>query len=166
MYGIGQGQQLAGREWATGASENPVEQPSQADTNDDLGLEPATYEDGREQLRNSNLHGLTRIQSGVDVERAERDFAELSRELSGISLQARHLSKQISRHSKIGARLDDVEKLSSPTDSDLEPWDLESTLHGSRAAEVQAGIKPKCIGKQTAVLKFAKVSLTLIVFIS
>ncbi|KAL1979618.1 hypothetical protein VTN96DRAFT_5440 [Rasamsonia emersonii] len=91
-------------------------------------------------------NGLTRTQSGVDVEQAEKDFAELNRELSGISQQARRLSKQLSKQSRTAAKLDDVEKLGSSTDSDDESWDLESALRGSRAAEVQAGIKPKRIG--------------------
>lgn len=93
---------------------------------------------------------LTRTQSGVNVEQAEKDFAELNRELSGISLQARRLSKQLSKQSKSA----DVEKLGSSSDSDEEPWDLESALRGSRAAEVQAGIKPKRIGKQSALFRW------------
>lgn len=98
-------------------------------------------------------NGLTRTQSGVDVEQAEKDFAELNRELSGISQQARRLSKQLSKQSRTAAKLDDVEKLGSSTDSDDESWDLESALRGSRAAEVQAGIKPKRIGKQSALFR-------------
>ena len=59
-----------------------------------------TYEEGREQVRTSNPTGLARIQSGVDVERAEKDFAELNQQFSNISQQTRRLSKQASRQSR------------------------------------------------------------------
>lgn len=105
-----------------------------------------TYEDGREQVRNSNPAGLTRIQSGVDVERAEKDFAELNRQFSNISQQTRRLSKQTSRQSK-RVSVHDVEKTGSSPASTTEQWNLESALHGSKAAEIEAGIKPKHIGR-------------------
>lgn len=103
------------------------------------------YEQGREDLRNSNPQGLTRTQSEVNVEKAVQDFADLNRQLSGISHQTRRLSKQISRASKGGISTQDVEKTGSSTDSE-EPWDLETALHGSRVAENDAGIRPKRIG--------------------
>lgn len=101
-----------------------------------------SYEDGREQVRSSNPGGLARIQSGVDVERAEKEFAELNRQFSHISKHARRKSKQGSQYSN----QEDLEKSGSPSDSVDEPWNLESTLHGSKAAEAEAGIKSKHIG--------------------
>lgn len=101
------------------------------------------YEKNREQLRNANSQGLTRPVSGVDVQKAEEDFAELSKQFSAISHDAKRASRQISRGAideKAGA---DVES-SSVED---EQWDLETTLRGNRAAEVEAGIKPKRIGE-------------------
>lgn len=102
------------------------------------------YERGREDIRNANPQGLSRTQSGVDVEKAEQDFAELNRQLSGISHQARSLSRQVSRASKGRVTTEDVEKTGSSTESE-EPWDLQTALHGSRAAENDAGIRPKRI---------------------
>lgn len=104
-----------------------------------------TYEQNREQLRISNPQGVTSHQSGVDVEKAEHEFAELNRQFSSISHQARRLSKQASRTSKAPV-ISDIEKSGSSADSD-EPWDLETALRGNRAAEAEAGIKDKHIGK-------------------
>jgi hypothetical protein len=84
-------------------------------------------------------------QSGVDVEKAQYEFSELNRQFSSISHQARRLSKQASRASKPTTTAEDVEKAGSSADSD-EPWDLETTLRGKRAAEEEAGIKDKHIG--------------------
>jgi ATP-binding cassette, subfamily G (WHITE), member 2, SNQ2 len=97
-----------------------------------------TYEDVREQVRTSNPNGLSRIESGVDVERAERDFEELSRHFSNASQQAKRLSGQGSAH--------DIEKVESSPGPNDEPWDLENALHGSKEADDEAGIKPKHIG--------------------
>ncbi|GAD91973.1 hypothetical protein CIMG_06623 [Paecilomyces variotii No. 5] len=104
-----------------------------------------SYERGRENVRNANTQGLSRTQSGVDVGKAEHDFAELNRQLSGISHNARSLSRQVSRASKGGVTAEDVEKTASSIESE-EPWDLQTALHGSRAAENDAGIRPKRIG--------------------
>ncbi|PGH12949.1 hypothetical protein AJ79_03922 [Helicocarpus griseus UAMH5409] len=95
------------------------------------------YEKGRENARNANPQGLTRPESGVDVQRAEDDFARLSKQFS----HASHQSKRYSRVEEKEAR-DDVESASA---SD-EPWDLETALRGNQAAEVEAGVRPKRIG--------------------
>ncbi|OAP64690.1 hypothetical protein AYL99_00662 [Fonsecaea erecta] len=90
----------------------------------------------------TDSYGLQRTVSGVNVEQAEKDFAELSRELSAIS-------RRISRtHSKASnARTRDVEKAISSSDENSEDtFDLESTLRGAREADNAAGIKPKYIG--------------------
>ncbi|KAJ5716515.1 hypothetical protein N7493_008426 [Penicillium malachiteum] len=101
------------------------------------------YEELREEIRIANPQGVTSVQNGVDVEQAEQDFSDLNRQFSHISHQARQVSKQASRVSKT-ATFEDVEKAGS-SDSD-EPWDLETTLRGNRAAEEEAGIKDKHVG--------------------
>lgn len=106
----------------------------------------SSYEQQREELRMSNPHGFTSTRSGVDVEKAEEDFSELNRQFSSISQQARRLSRQASRASKPTATTEDVEKTASSAESD-DSWDLESALRGNRAAEEEAGIKDKHIGK-------------------
>ncbi|KAL1957037.1 hypothetical protein VTO42DRAFT_6414 [Malbranchea cinnamomea] len=100
------------------------------------------YEKNREQLRNAHPRGLTRPVSGVDVQQAEEDFAELSKQLSVISQEAKRASRQISRGANGEKSIADVETSSTED----EPWDLEATLRGNRAAEFEAGIKPKRIG--------------------
>lgn len=104
-----------------------------------------TYEQNREQVRTSNPQGVTSHQSGVDVEKAENDFAELNRQFSNISHQARRLSQHVSKASKAPA-ISDIEKSGSSNDPD-EAWDLETALRGNRAAEAEAGIRDKHIGK-------------------
>ena len=101
------------------------------------------YEKSREQLRHANSQGLTRPVSGVDVQKAEADFAELSKQLSAISHDAKRASRQVSRGEADEKNTTDVE---NSTVED-EQWDLEATLRGNRAAEVEAGIKPKRIGE-------------------
>lgn len=113
---------------------------SEADT-----LNSDNYESRREKTRISNPQGMTSPHPGVNVEKAEQDFSELSRQFSNISHHARRLSKQISSVSKTAAAAEDVEKSGSSADSE-ERWDLESALRGNRAAEEEAGIRDKHIG--------------------
>ena len=81
---------------------------------------------------------------GVNVERAEAEFAELCKELSHASHASQKLAKIQSWQSKGGATAD-VEK-ADECDSSIEPFDLESTLRGTKAEEEAAGIKAKRIG--------------------
>jgi hypothetical protein len=101
------------------------------------------YEKSREHLRTSHSQGLTRPLSGVDVQQAEEDFAELNKELSRLSIIA---SRASGIPSNVGYEqyAADVEN----STGEEEPWDLETTLHGNRAAEDEAGIKPKRIGRR------------------
>ncbi|KAK4939048.1 ATP-binding cassette transporter snq2 [Elasticomyces elasticus] len=95
-----------------------------------------------ERSRTADSYGMQRTTSGVDVERAEKDFAELSREFSSIS---RRMSRTQSRAS--AAKVKDVEKAVSASDYTLEEgFDLEATLRGNREADHAAGIKAKYIG--------------------
>ncbi|KAK5162685.1 hypothetical protein LTR04_003110 [Oleoguttula sp. CCFEE 6159] len=90
---------------------------------------------------------LIRTQSGgVDVARAQSDFAKLSRELTGLSQHSRRLSRSQSRKSiPKHAGTQDVENAASSDDSE-EPFDLESALRGNKGLEEEAGIKSKRIG--------------------
>lgn len=84
----------------------------------------------------------------VNVHRAERDFAELSKELSRTSNISRRLSRVQSNKSGKGKVVTDVEKggvAGSDASSD-EAFDLEATLRGSKDDEEAAGIKSKRIG--------------------
>jgi len=84
---------------------------------------------------------------GVDVSRAEADFAELSKELSRSSNISRRLSRVQSRQSHKNKAGTDVEKGVDLSDaSSDEPFDLEATLRGNRHEEEAAGIKSKRIG--------------------
>lgn len=110
-------------------------------------LSPESFQRRFSSDRRSNYerqNSLIRTHSGVDVEQAERDFAELSKELSQ---EHRRASRTASRAS--GAKgATDIEKAitnSSATTRDPE-WSLEDVLRGNREAELDAGIKPKHIG--------------------
>jgi hypothetical protein len=100
----------------------------------------------KESLQDFDCNGLVRTQSAcVDVERAEQEFAQLNRQFSAYSERSRRLSTQQTRkHSKV--KVGDVEKAVSSDDSSEEPWDLETTLRGAKAADREAGIKTKRIG--------------------
>ncbi|KAL6706222.1 ATP-binding cassette transporter snq2 [Coniothyrium glycines] len=100
--------------------------------------------------RNSEKHqetGFSDARGGVNVRRAEAEFAELSKELSRASNQQRRLSRVQSRQSRKDQAVPDVEKAGvAGSDSSDEPFDLEATLRGGRDEEEAAGIKSKRIG--------------------
>ncbi|KAF2702840.1 hypothetical protein K504DRAFT_190754 [Pleomassaria siparia CBS 279.74] len=90
----------------------------------------------------------TTIGGGVNISRAEAEFAELSKELSRSSNIERKLSRTQSRQSRKAHTIADIEKganAQSDASSD-EPFDLESVLRGNRDEEEAAGIKSKHIG--------------------
>ncbi|KAK0628734.1 ABC-2 type transporter-domain-containing protein [Bombardia bombarda] len=97
-------------------------------------------EELREEARRNNPNGLTRAETGVSVERAEADFAQLRRELSHASRISRTQSHAKSADAEKGQSLSDT------TSSDPEQFDLESALRGDLDAEREAGIRPKHIG--------------------
>lgn len=110
-------------------------------------------EERREYARSENAQGLSQTQSGVDVQRAEAEFAQLSREFSGLSQHSRRISRQVSRvqsRRSIPKEVD-VEKTASLDGSEAEPWDLAEVLRGSRAADYEAGIKSKRIGNDLCI---------------
>ncbi|OJD19208.1 hypothetical protein AJ78_00821 [Emergomyces pasteurianus Ep9510] len=95
------------------------------------------YDKRLENLTKSNTQRLPRPQSGVDVHQAEEDFAQLSKELSGVSRNSRQHSILEGKEAR-----NDVENVAAPDGR----WDLEAALRGNQAAEVEAGIRPKHIG--------------------
>ncbi|KAK0832910.1 ATP-binding cassette transporter snq2 [Friedmanniomyces endolithicus] len=81
---------------------------------------------------------------GVNVVGAEKEFAELQRELSHVS---RKLSRQQSRRSERHNAPSDLEKAASAEGSEEdEPFNLEETLRGNKLLEEESGIKGKQIG--------------------
>ncbi|KAI1763372.1 ABC-2 type transporter-domain-containing protein [Hypoxylon sp. FL1150] len=98
-------------------------------------------EEQREIARQNNPNGFSRIHTGVSVEQAEADFAELQREMSGLSKASRTRSR------KGGDVEKGVQSIESPeSDGSIDIFDLETTLRGGLDAEREAGIKPKHIG--------------------
>lgn len=142
---------------ASHAHEQPVArtyEPIHADGNhvqrDNDSVRTASIDNGT--ARNSNdfneKTGFTSVQGGVDIQRAEAEFAELSKELSRASHVSRRLSRVQSRQSRKDQAITDVEKgaIDGSEASSDEPFDLEKTLRGSRDEEEAAGIKSKRIG--------------------
>ncbi|GAB7347060.1 hypothetical protein MBLNU459_g3198t2 [Dothideomycetes sp. NU459] len=84
--------------------------------------------------------------SGVNVEQAQAEFAELNRQLTGMSQASRRLSRTQSRRSVKNATVQDLEKAETSETSDDEQFDLESYLRGNKRLEEEAGIKNKHIG--------------------
>ncbi len=108
-----------------------------------------------EAIRAVTSHPLERTESGVDIEKAQKEFADLGRELSQHS---RRMSRQNSRASarRPKSKGADVEKAISPSESSFdEHWDLEETLRGNRTADQEAGIKSKRIGMWQAIPNLA-----------
>ena len=105
-------------------------------------------------LRTASLHPSTSTlppENRVSVARAEAEFAELSRQLSGISEKSKAISRRPSRGSILtrgsGIHEKDIEKeLSNSTESEVDSWDLEQTLRGTKIEDAAAGIKSKRIG--------------------
>ena len=125
------------------------EPPSEPSDQGNLALESRYGEPKEprlEALRSVTSHPLERTESGVDIEKAQKEFADLGRELSQHS---RRMSRQNSRASarRPRSKAGDVEKAISPSESSYdESWDLEETLRGNRNADQEAGIKSKRIG--------------------
>ncbi|KAF7189916.1 ABC multidrug transporter atrF [Pseudocercospora fuligena] len=95
----------------------------------------------------SSRSSTERSAHGVNVAYAQREFATLQREISGISQAQRQLSRTQSRRSDKKNGVTDLEKAVSPTTSeDDEPFDLEDTLRGNKRLEEETGIKHKQIG--------------------
>lgn len=94
--------------------------------------------------RKSYDKGYSNVEGGVNIERAEAEFAELSKELSRTSQLSRRITRTQSRQK--GDAIPDVEKAPESEGSDDEPFDLEVVLRGNKSEEEAAGIKSKHIG--------------------
>ncbi|KAL2198045.1 ABC-2 type transporter-domain-containing protein [Corynascus similis CBS 632.67] len=95
-------------------------------------------EDLIEEARRSNPNGTTRA-TGVSVQQAEADFAELQRELS-------HMSRASQRHGHGDKEIGQLEVGSAESEDTFEQFDLEAVLRGDLDAEREAGIRSKHIG--------------------
>ncbi|MCJ1434291.1 hypothetical protein MMC27_003658 [Xylographa pallens] len=84
----------------------------------------------------------TRMETGVSVKQAEADFAELSRELSGISQNSPRLERSRSKRSANGKEMD-IEKVETRAS---QRFNLEETLRGNREMDMEVGIRTKRIG--------------------
>lgn len=106
-----------------------------------------SHEQGRNNSTYSRPAAPDRRETGVDVSAAQAEFAELGRQLTGLSQASRRLSRTQSRRSAKGG-LQDVEKaVSSEQGSEEgEPFDLETYMRGNKQMEDEAGIKAKQIG--------------------
>lgn len=103
----------------------------------------STPEDLREQAIKSAPHGFSNTNPGISVAGAEDQFAQLKRELTGISEKSR-----IEKASRSKVVLADIEKVASSigTEEQSEPFDLEATLRGNLEEERHSGIRSKRIG--------------------
>ncbi|KAJ2991707.1 hypothetical protein NUW58_g2420 [Xylaria curta] len=97
-------------------------------------------EDQRENARQSNPNGFSRVNTGISIEQAEADFAELQREISGLSRASRVSSRRANDPEK------GIKGEATGSETSGEEFDLEQVLRGDLAAEREAGIKPKHIG--------------------
>ncbi|KAI6344828.1 hypothetical protein MCOR30_001087 [Pyricularia oryzae] len=99
-------------------------------------------EELRVAAHQKNPNGTSNVGSGISVARAEADFAELQRELTGMS----RASRRKSHASQRDAEKANGEDLGETSSSESEPFDLESWIRGGIQAEREAGIRPKHIG--------------------
>jgi ATP-binding cassette subfamily G (WHITE) protein 2 (SNQ2) len=94
-----------------------------------------------------NEKGGEEVKGGIAVQRAEAEFAQLSKELSRTSEISRRMSRVQSHRSHKNQTTTDIEKgVDGSSVSSEEPFDLEKTLRGNRDEEEAAGIKSKRIG--------------------
>lgn len=94
-----------------------------------------------------NEKGADEVKGGIAVQRAEAEFAQLSKELSRTSEISRRMSRVQSHHSRKNHTTTDIEKgVDGSSVSSEEAFDLEKTLRGNRDEEEAAGIKSKRIG--------------------
>ncbi|KZZ92294.1 ABC-2 type transporter [Ascosphaera apis ARSEF 7405] len=94
----------------------------------------------RETARSDDPNAFSRVTTGVNVEEAEADFAELNRIFTEKSVRNQITFKV--------EKTDDVEGgfKSEADEAHDEPWDLEEVLRGQQQAEIDVGIRPKHIG--------------------
>lgn len=133
-------------EYTQGSTFAPIHFDGQHRDNDSVGAASAHDSTARNSEKYNDT-GFIDVKGGVNVLRAEAEFAELSKELSRTSHKSRRLSRVQSRQSRKDQVIADVEKDSAASsDTSDEPFDLAKTLRGSRDEEEAAGIKSKRIG--------------------
>ncbi|KAI5310105.1 hypothetical protein KEM55_001631, partial [Ascosphaera atra] len=103
------------------------------------------YEPSRQDGQHGNPDALSKVNIGVDVEEAERDFAELNRIFTEKSTRSRAAARTLTQEKSGVARID-IEHASADFEKEDEPFDLEEVLRGYKQAEIEAGIRPKNIG--------------------
>ncbi|KAJ4993546.1 ABC transporter [Stagonosporopsis vannaccii] len=108
----------------------------------------STYHDTARSSEYVNEKGSgDEVKGGIAVQRAEAEFAQLSKELSRTSQISRRMSRVQSHHSHKNQAVTDIEKgVDGSSISSEEQFDLEKTLRGNRDEEEAAGIKSKRIG--------------------
>lgn len=127
---------IGGRESIAAQAHGLVKRNSSANDTSDSGKDDYLPSTRRPSQEPSEKHG-------VNVEGAQKEFAELQREISGISRK----SRPHSRKSENDAANDLEKAVSSPTSSgDGAAFDLEDTLRGTKKMEDESGIKSKRIG--------------------
>ena len=114
---------------------------------DDASIRTTSVTDSTARNSANNENGFSNVTGSVNIHRAEADFAELSKELSRTSNNARRLSRIRSKPSRKDDIVTDVEKsVVEGSESSDEAFDLEAILRGSKDEEEAAGIKSKRIG--------------------
>lgn len=107
----------------------------------------SVYDDTPRNSAYINENGAREVKGGIAVQRAEAEFAQLSKELSRTSGISRRMSRAQSHHSRKNQAAADIEKAGDGSSiSSAEGFDLEKTLRGARDDEDAAGIKSKRIG--------------------
>ena len=105
------------------------------------------YDDTARNSEYVNEKGAGEVKGGIAVQRAEAEFAQLSKELSRTSEISRSMSRVQSHRSHKNQTTTDIENGGDGSSvSSEEPFDLEKTLRGNRDEEEAAGIKSKRIG--------------------
>lgn len=120
--------------------------PNRHHINDDSDS-VSNYDDTELNSAYINEKGASNVKGGIAVQRAEAEFAQLSKELSRTSEISRRMSRVQSHHSRKNQTVADIEKgVDGSSVSSDEAFDLEKTLRGNRDDEEAAGIKSKRIG--------------------
>jgi ATP-binding cassette subfamily G (WHITE) protein 2 (SNQ2) len=137
------------QEHIEGATFEPIHPNRDHTKRDNASVRTASIDDSTaHNSTKSNKEGFSDATGGVNILRAEAEFAELSKELSRASNISRRLSRtQSSKQGRKDHVAADVEKAAiEGSESSDEPFDLEATLRGGRDEEEAAGIKSKRIG--------------------
>jgi hypothetical protein len=120
----------------------PIRHETEATTYEAIHTDPSHTQRDDASVRTASVGNA---KGGIEVQRAEAAFAELSKELSRTSNASRRLSRVPSRKNHTATDVEKDAATGSDHSSD-EPFDLASTLRGSRDEEEAAGIKSKRIG--------------------